>query len=131
MEKKYYKLINLGMLPFDILVCQGMSTNELRDYIKKKYKVIIMPGSLEDEAFEHHDSRQGKTIHLGNHQTLLWLKWPPTSPSAIATLAHESFHAINYVAQTAGIDFHNSSEEFFTYGMEYIIEEVLKDFRKK
>lgn len=124
--KKYYKIIRLGMMPYDILVCQGMSTMDVKEYIKKKFKVDI----LNDKAFEHHDKRQGKTIFLGTNQTIIWLKHKPTNPRTIGTLAHEAMHAMNFIGQIAGIDWHDSSEEFFTYGVEYIMEQVLKDFIK-
>ena len=129
--KKYYRVIQLGMIPYDILVCQGMPSIEVKGYLKRKYKLEFPEPTTPEEkdAWEETATRRGRTYQLGGNQIVLWLKDPPITPVSISTLAHEALHAINYVAMTAGIDFGHDSEEFFAYGLEYIVEEVLKDFK--
>lgn len=98
---------------------------EVRDYLAKKYHVKI----LDHEAWEE-SGREGKTLHLGTNQTILWLNKPPVTPSSIGTLAHEAIHAIDQIYQTMGVPFSAENDEIRAYAVEHVVEEVLKDFQK-
>ncbi|MEW6126736.1 MAG: hypothetical protein AB1757_06835 [Acidobacteriota bacterium] len=124
-KRKYYKLLKLGLFPYDILVCQGMELDEVRVYLERKYHLR----TLDHEAWE--PGRVGKTLHFGTNQTILWLKNAPTNPSGIATLAHEALHSVIQIYQTMGIPFNADNDEVVAYGVEYIVEQVLRDFRKQ
>ena len=111
------KLIKLGFLPYHVLVCWGMTLQETRTFVKKKYDLTAT-----EEAWN--DARQGKTLHLEGRQTIIWLKYPPKK--APWTLAHEAVHAMNMIAETCGIETSRTNDEVISYGVEFILRSILE-----
>lgn len=111
------KLIKLGFLPYEILVCWGMTLAETRKMVKRKYDI-----TAPDVAWR--ETRQGKTIHAEGFQTIIWLKWPPKK--APWTLAHESVHAMNFITDTCGIHTSQENDEVVAYGVEFITRTILE-----
>lgn len=67
-------------------------------------------------------------IHLATNQTIIWLNRPPITPETIGTLAHETYHGILQIYNTMGVPISMENDEVVAYAMQYVIEEVLKDF---
>lgn len=119
------KLVELGFLPYNILVVWGMQFPEMYRFIKQKYNIEV----TDEDTGGQSKTLQGKTIHLTGNQTIIWLKWPPKL--APWTFAHEAIHAMNMICERAGIETGHANDEVTCYGVQHIIREVLTPPRKK
>lgn len=119
-KTRYIKLVKLGMLPYDVLICQGMTVAEMKKYVERRYGLELESGppGLWSER------QQGKTLHLETHQTIIWLKHPPKI--APWTFAHEAVHAMHMILDTCGIETSQKNDELVAYGVEHIVRSVLE-----
>lgn len=62
---------------------------------------------------------------------VVWLSGIPCTAMDIGLLAHETLHAILYIARTMRLPVLEVTEEFFCYAMQGAIDTVLSDTRSK
>lgn len=119
-RKKEQRLVELGFLPYNILIVWGMDFPTMYKLIKRKYDLEV----TDEDTGGQSKTLQGKTIHLTGNQTIIWLKWPPKL--APWTLAHEAIHAMNMICETAGIKVSTNNDEIICYGVQHIMREVIE-----
>ena len=77
------------------------------------------------------DSIAGKTLSKeGYNGSVIWMRDSPRTPEQIAILAHEAFHATARLMDRLRVPLTYATEETYTYVMEYIVAEVLRQLRK-
>lgn len=116
MRKKQHFIVNNGTYPFDIAVFIGYSHKEICNFIEKKkgYK-------LSDEEFEKlHRQGKAKTVMLKGGQTVIQIGTGNHPVKFKALLAHEIFHAVEFLMEKVGIKYDIDSGEAWAYQIEYI-----------
>lgn len=129
-SKIFWKKYLLGMLPYSVVVCWGLSLQEARSYLEKHYVVDL----LEDEkvGFEVASGKRvgGRCINIRTGGVFIWLDLPPRTVLGISNLAHEAVHAIGFCMERAGIPFTHENDEMIAYGVDFLVAEVLSDIKK-
>lgn len=93
------------------LVCVGGTSEEFRAYAKKSVDADITTGA---HACGHAYVEYGKP----------WLLWVESLKN-IPALSHEALHVTAGILEARGLTFSTSSEEAYTYTMEFIIRKAL------
>lgn len=114
------KLIELGFLPYNVLIIWGVDFPAMYKHIKAKYGIELTDENTGGQS----KTQQGKTIHLTGNETIIWLKWPPKT--APWTLAHEAIHAMNMICETAGIKTSTTNDEILCYGVQHIMRKTIE-----
>lgn len=69
----------------------------------------------------------GRTVHsLNGGQTIIRLKTKPFDAYTYGVLAHEIFHAVDFIMRRIGITLSSDSDEAYTYLMGYVTREFFK-----
>lgn len=112
--------IPLVLFPFEVLVCLGGD----KQFVIKNIKKF---GYTPDTEEEGHITMigQGKCVMLKNSATIIWLKNYPRAGSGV--LAHEIFHATDFILDKMGIKHTDSSDEVWAYVIEYLTKEIHKN----
>ncbi len=123
---KFFKIIKYEVYPFDILLTCGTTGDEIIQYLEKNFghkvsaedkPLFVIPGN-------------GRTIVLEGGQTVLWLKdFSPTYSFDLAILAHECFHAIDFLLRRIGVKLSADSDEVYAYTLQYIFRTAFEDLR--
>lgn len=121
-------IIDLVVYPFDIMFSIGESDKEfmrtLKDRLPKKY----LPKKSEDNICQLEDECRGRTWHhLEGGQTIIRLKKKPKSEQEMGSLAHEIFHAVDFIFRHVGIQLSSDSDEAYAYLIGYITEQFYKN----
>lgn len=114
--KKQFCIVDNGTYPFDIAVFIHHSHKEICDFIEKKknYK-------LADDEFEIlHRKGKAKTTMLRGGQTIIQIGDFNTETKFKALLAHEIFHAVEFLMEKIGSKYNIDSGETWAYQIEYI-----------
>jgi len=117
-------IIDCGAYPFDVLVYFGENKEPM-------YKA--MKGILSDEAIEQaklHDYKRGYAAMHSGGQMILWLEKPPTTPSTIATLAHECLHIVFLLFDRIGIPISEENCEASAYMIDYLVNRILIEYNR-
>ena len=123
-QKPILDIISLGMLPHDVLIGIGMSGKEFREQLEKRTTAKILESDR--DYFDSIDDTSGRTLQTDNGVVYLWLKEHPTTPKAIATLAHEATHAIHLVFKYRGIEYDpDENDEMLAYGVQFLVRTIL------
>lgn len=69
---------------------------------------------------------EGLTVKTSGHTVTIYLASPPRDPRSGAILIHELSHATNFILQEVGIPHTEDTEEAYTYLLEYIAREVMR-----
>lgn len=112
------KILKCSVYPFDVLICIEEShenvCKKLTELgIKYKPKHLIMNGT-------------GRTNPLSNGAVCIQLKEFPNDPFTKSVLAHEVFHATEYLMEYIGISHDGSSSEAWAYYIGWLTEEIYK-----
>ena len=92
---------------------------------QKKFAKLALKQSedLKPEQFKDpSDTMEACCWRLQGGDQVIWME----DPENVAHLAHEATHAIHSIARYVQIKFSKKSEEFFAYGIGYIIEEYVR-----
>lgn len=121
-------IINLVVYPFDILV----SIAETNDEFLKSIKKYITPECLEDLkdekiVFNMPETCNGRTVQLlDGGQTIMRLPKRITTCEQYGTLAHEIFHAVEFIMRRINIKLSENSDECFAYLIGYVTTQIYK-----
>lgn len=112
-------IIKYQIYPFDLMVSIGQTTDELINSLRKKGVEYnddckIMPNGL------------ARTIMFEGGQTLIILPNIPQSCLEYGVLAHEIFHAVDFLMNRIGISLCPASNEAYAYLIGYITKEIYK-----
>lgn len=113
-------IIPLIVYPFDVMVSIAESDDVLFD--KLKTKGIDITGI----DFSHSSSQKGRTIIFRSNQTLIRIYKLGETPEFYGTLAHEIFHAVEFIAEKIGLKLTDDSDEAYAYLIGYITTEIYK-----
>jgi len=116
MPRKQIIIVDHGTYPFDVMICIESSHAEVVKHIEKKgYK-------LNEEEKEHLKMRGcGRSVMLQGGQTVIRLDRMSSIQKFHANLAHEIFHAVEFLFDRAGIKYNMEiSGEVFAYQIAYL-----------
>ncbi len=69
---------------------------------------------------------EGVTVTTSGRTVTIYLASPPRDPRSVAVLIHELSHATNFILREVGIPHTEDTEEAYTYLLEYIAREVMR-----
>ena len=73
---------------------------------------------------------EGVTVMTSGRTVTIYLASPPRDPRSVAILIHELSHATNFILREVGILHTESTEEAYTYLLEYLTRETLERITK-
>lgn len=116
MKNKIF-IINYVIYPFDVLVCLGSSRDQVLGKLKKlgvhlddKDKDLLIMSGV------------GRTVMLDKGQTILWLKKYPKVGCDV--MAHEVFHAVEFLLSRIGMPLTRDSSEAYAYLIQYLTKSI-------
>ena len=71
----------------------------------------------------------GRTVMLLGGQTILRLDIVKSKPDFYACLAHEVFHAVEFLFDRIGLKLSDDSGEAFAYQMQYLTRSILEKLK--
>ena len=114
-------VIPLVVYPFDVMVSFGESDDVLFAKLKKK-GVDITDTNLS----VYSDTQRGRTIMFKGNQTLIRMYELRDTPHWYGNLAHEIFHAVEFIMERIGMELTIKSDEAYAYLIGYLTEEIYK-----
>lgn len=111
--------------PYDVIVCLGVTREQILAYIDKKFVDALTPEEREDLVCEV----RGKTFKLQNRAFILWLRDFPRGAQGHGWLAHEIFHTADLMLRGAGITLSNDSDEAFAYQIDWLTRRIYEAFK--
>lgn len=103
--------------PFDLIVFFGGTYTEIEVYLKD-----VLPEYIHTEINTLDRNSSGRTVMFSSGQTVIKLKNKPTH----GVIAHEIFHAVEFLFNRLGSKLTLSSDEAYAYMIEYITNEIYK-----
>lgn len=104
------------------MVSVGETDAELMKNLKK-YSVDW------DDDFAYENSGVGRFVINEKNQSLLRLKRKPTTPDDKGFLAHEIFHAVEFLFEKIRLPHTTNSGEAYAYLIGYITTEIYKNIK--
>ncbi len=121
MKKKKIFVVNLAIYPFDVLVCIGTEKHDVEERLQKHgYRLT----QEEKDALEM--PGRGKTTTLLGNQIVI-----QTKENDIPVLAHEIFHAVDFMMDIIKNPLTSSNGETYAYLIEFLTREIIKNVSKK
>ena len=113
--KKGIKIIELNLFPYDIMVANCVSVDEIKKKMSKFGQKIDKQGEefLRSSGLAH-------TMKMPNRAVLIYFPQQPTP----GIIAHEAFHAVWMILATMGVEPSVESEEVYAYMLEYIVNRI-------
>lgn len=118
-KKSLNVVIPLVVYPFDVMLSIGQTDQELRDVLSKfgcdwPDLLVLPPTGL------------GRTVMTDSNHTIIRLNEWPVTCNQYGTLAHEIFHAVDFIFRRIGITLSEDSDEAYAYMIGYLTEEIYK-----
>ena len=98
------------------------SNNFLRQQLSELNETKLVD-EISDEYLQF---SRALTIHVGNGESVIFLKHPNLNPRDISTIAHEATHAALFLLKAVDIKTNKHTEELLAYLIEYISFRILK-----
>lgn len=122
-------IIRNKVYPFDIMISVDETDVALLSRLEKHG---IADKSEFNKLCLMGDTVFGRTVMFKGNQTLIRLRGNTPGERTHGVIAHEAFHATAYIMNRIGMKFKiGVSDEAYTYLMEYIINEIYKNFKAK
>lgn len=115
-------IIPYHIYPFDLMVSIGETDAELKKALKE-----YGTEWLDDYSYE--DKVEGRFVMNKKHQSLLRVPRKPTNPQDKGVLAHEIFHAVEFVLDRIGLPHTLETGEAYAYLIDYITTEIYKKLK--
>lgn len=115
-NKGHSFLISYEVYPFDVLVSVNQTDDEVEKLLKKK-----LPDDQYNEiatVFKHNSN--ARTIMFSGGQTFIRFNEHPGH----GLIAHEVFHAVNYLFDRIGITLSDDSDEAWAYLIQYLMYKI-------
>lgn len=113
-------IIPLVVYPFDVMVSLGESDKD----VSKRLTHFV--GNFESSDIEHNYSQRGRTIIYSGNQTLIRMYKLKDTPEWHGQLAHEIFHAVEFIMERIGMKLTFDSDEAYAYLIGHITTEIFK-----
>lgn len=120
--KKQHFVINHGTYPFDVFVAIGYSHPEVTALLEKRLGRSLSSEELDDIEM----NGEGRTVMLSGGHTILRMRPQKTKALMHATLAHEIFHAVEFLFDRIGLKHHITAGEAFAYQIQHLTEQIYK-----
>lgn len=124
-NKKHNFIIPLVIYPFDVMVSIGQSDKELYPILKK-----FGVDTEDDNLLTHSNTQRGRTILFKGNQTLIRMYESKTTPVWFGNLAHEIFHAVEFILERAGMKLTLDSDEAYAYLIGYLTRKIHEQLSK-
>lgn len=125
--KKQIFLIDHGTYPFDIVVDIGSSDKELHAFLKKNCGYTL--SDREKEMLEMVGI--GRTVMLEGNQTVLRVAALSDRVQFHQNVAHEIFHAVEFLFNRAGLRHNLDAGEAWAYQIAHITRHFYRNLYKK
>lgn len=120
--KSHNFIVPLVVYPFDIMFSVGETDKQLRDAINDRLEDEHAKVFLYDELlFNVPETRKGYTLHnlIGGQTVVRFKKNKPD----IDIVAHEIFHAIEFIFDRIGLPHSRDTSESWAYAIQYVTKE--------
>lgn len=123
--------IPLVLYPFDVLISINQTNNQFMKVLQYHCSPEILSEITEDpQILNFTETCRGRVLHAAkSHVTILRMPHNIITPEQHGHLAHEIFHAIEFIFRTIDIKLHPKSSEAFTYAIQYLTTEIYKQFK--
>lgn len=121
-------IIPLHVYPFDVLFSIGETDEQFRKSIRKYCPPSVINDLGEDPLIlKFTETSKGRTVHLNStNQTFIRLKHYPKTCSDYGDIAHEIFHAVEFIFHKIGLHHSVESGEAYAYLVGYLTKEIYK-----
>jgi len=92
-KKSGFLLIKGETFPYDVIVCLGVTREEILSYVHKRFINALTEDDKEKLIMNGH----GRTVLLANNACILWTKDFPHTSQEFGWLAHEIFHTADLI----------------------------------
>jgi hypothetical protein len=123
-KKSLNFIIDLVVYPFQVMVSISESDESLFAKLKK-VGVDISDTNLH----VYSDTQRGRCIMFKENQTLIRMYELRDTPAWYGHLAHEIFHAVEFLMDRIGMKLTNESDEAYAYLISYLTEEIYKKLK--
>lgn len=124
MAKSINFIIPLVVYPFDVMVSISESDESLFAKLKK------MGVDISDTNLHvYSDTQRGRTILFKGNQSLIRMYELRDTPDWYGHLAHEIFHAVEFIMERIGAKLTAESDEAYAYLVGYLTKEIHKKIK--
>jgi len=127
MSKSNIFIIDSGPYNTDIMVAVDATEGEITKELNKRG---VYPTEKTIDKFIMRGTTAARTIELGGNQIIIRLKTDKELPWLHGNIAHEAFHAVEFIFDRIGIK-HNLeiSGEAFAYLIGYIVRQIYNNIK--
>ena len=119
-----YFILPLIVYPFDILFCLGPTDQQ--------FEKILSDFGLDPSTIDTRmGSKRGHCSMFYGNRTVIRTAVVPKTPTDLATLQHEIFHAVTFIMDAVGMKLSDDSDEAYAYLIGYITEMVYTKLKIK
>lgn len=117
-------IIKHGTFKFDVLFCVDATDEQV-------YKKIHKLGYClsDDEKQKLKIKGLGRTVMLDNHQTVIRIKKLKDNAKNHGNIAHEIFHAVEFLYYTVSIPYSLENGETWAYQIDHLINQVYSQIK--
>lgn len=127
-KKTYNFIVNHGTYPFDVMVSIGETDEQLFPKLQKKLPKEYYYSIPEYAAIK--PTGCGRFVMFPTGASLIRLREVPISPKYKAVLAHEIFHAIEFLFDKIGLKHDpDTSSEAWAYQIEYLTSSIYEKIK--
>ena len=121
-------IIDLQIFNHEVMVSIDETKSQFSRSVTKRYGEEVYESLAEfDDATAHPKEEYvgGRTYHHPKHGcTIIRLKNRPITAKTIGTVAHEAYHATEYVLDRVGVE--RTHSETWAYTLEYITRQIFE-----
>ena len=119
-------IVDLVIYPYDIWFSMGESDGVFTRTISERLPDEHFEDLKEDIICSLPAECRGRTYHhLIGGQTIIRLPKKPKTAQEFGTMAHEIFHAVDFITRRIGLRLTPNSDEAFAYLIGYVTEQVM------
>lgn len=96
------------------------------DFLREQLSTLSDTETANQITDDYLQSTRALTIHVGNGESVIFLKYPNLNPRDISTISHEATHAALYLLRSVDIKTNKHTDELLAYLIEYITFRILK-----
>lgn len=118
---------NIEIPPFFRGVKLVIGTN---DFLREQLSPLGDNDTINQLTDDYLSSTRALTIHVGNGESVIFIKYPNLYPRDISTIAHEATHAALFLMRGVDIKTNKYSDELLCYLVEYITYRILQSIEE-
>lgn len=118
--------VPLVIYPLSVVVSIGETDEELLKALKKEWPYKPAHEIAESQLFNISTTCQAIVVSFPNNEICMRLKSKPKSCEDYGVLAHEIFHAVDFVMRKVGMELSPKSHEAYAYLTSYLTTAIYK-----